>query len=62
MYASMNFAFEFDRTLLKMSLYAVRSDVGVVTSPGRLIRLPPAVSWVRFVSDFCGRISTTVIP
>ena len=48
----MNFVFLAKRTLLKTSLYVVRSAVGVVMSPGKLIILPPTVSRMRGVSDF----------
>ena len=56
MYAHMNFAFFVDNTLLKMSLAVIRSDVGVVILPGKLIKFPPTVSLVRYVSAFCGII------
>ena len=56
----MNFLFLVDRTLLKMSLAVVRSDVYLVTSPGKLIIFPPKLSRVRFVSAFCGHISATI--
>ena len=32
----------------------VKSDVGVLTSPGQPIRSPPAASLVLWVSVFCG--------
>ena len=32
--------------ILTMSLAVVRSAVGAVTSPGKLIRLPPTLIWV----------------
>ena len=62
MSAHMNFAFFVDNTLLKMSLAVMRSAVGVVTSPGKLIKFPPTVSLVRCVSAFYGLISATIIP
>ena len=45
-----------------MSLAVVRSAVGVVTSPGNLIKFPPTVKQVQFISDFCGHIVATVLP
>ena len=38
------------------------SDVGAVTSPGKLIKFPPTVSWARCVSSFYGRILATILP
>ena len=58
----MNFSFLVQINLLKMGLDVVRSTVGVVTSPGKLIRFPPTVSWVRCVSDIFYLISATIIP
>ena len=40
----------------------MRSAVGVVTSPGKLIKFPPTVSLVRCVLAFYGIISATIIP
>ena len=40
----------------------MRSDVGVVTSPGKLIKFPPTASLVRCVSAFCGIILAKIIP
>ena len=62
MSAHMNFAFFVDNTVLKMSLDVMRSAVGVVTSPGKLIKFPPTVSLVRCVSAFCGLILATILP
>ena len=62
MYVHMNFTFFVDNKLLKMSLAVMGSDVGVVTSPGKLIKFPPTVSWVQCVSAFCVCISATIIP
>ena len=42
--------------MLKMILDVVRYAIGVVTSPGKLIKFPPKVSLVRCVSAFCGII------
>ena len=50
MSAHMNSGFFVDITLLKTSLDVVRSAVGVVTSPGNLIRFPPKVSREQCVS------------
>ena len=58
----MNFSFFVDNTLLKMSLAVVRSALGVLTSPGKLIKISPIVSQVRYVSSFCGHILATNIP
>ena len=58
----MSFAFLFKKTLLKMSLSVVRSALGVLTSTGKLIIFTPTVSWVKYVSDFCGHILATTIP
>ena len=57
-----NADFLVERKVLNMSLAVVRYDIGVVTPPGKLIIFPPTVSQVRFVSDFCGCISDTIIP
>ena len=62
MSAHMNFAFFVDNTLLKMSLAVMISDVGVVTSPGKLIKFPPTVSMVQCSSAFCGLILAKVLP
>ena len=45
-----------------MSLAVIRSSVGVVTSPGKLIKFPPTEILVRCVSAFCSRILATIIP
>ena len=45
-----------------MSLAVIKFSVGAVTSPGILIKFPPTVSRVRYVLDFCGFISATIIP
>ena len=45
-----------------MSLDIMRYAVGVVTSPGKLIKSPPIVSLVRCVSAFCGRILAAILP
>jgi hypothetical protein len=47
-------------TLFQWSLDVVTSAVLVVNSPGWLIRLPPAVIWMRFGSSFGGQKSTTM--
>ena len=44
----MNFSALVKKTMLKMSLAVIRSAVGVVTSPGKLIRFNPTVSRVQF--------------
>ena len=44
MSAHMHFEFFVDNTLLNMRLTVMRSAVGVVTSPGKLIKFPPKVS------------------
>ena len=62
MSAHMNFVFFVDNTLLKMSLAIMRSAVGVVTSPGKLIKFPPTVSLVQCVSAFYGLILATILP
>ena len=56
------FSFFVDNTLLKMSLSVMKYALGVVTSPGKLIKSPPTVIWVRCVSVFCGLISATILP
>ena len=61
MLAHINVVFLVKRTLFKMILAVVRFAVGVLTSPGKLIIFPPTVSRVLCVSDFCGRISATII-
>ena len=58
----MNFVFYVDNTLLKMGLAVVRADVGVVTSPGKLIKFPPTLSQVQCVSSFCGFILAKILP
>ena len=62
MSSHINFAFFVDNKLLKMSLAVMRSAVGVVTSPGKLIKFPPIVSLVKCLSAFCGLISSTILP
>ena len=62
MVVHINFAFFVERKILKMSLDVVRSDVGVVMSPGKLIIFPPTVSCMLRVSDFCDNILATIIP
>ena len=62
MSAHMSFSSFVDYTLLKMILAVMRYVIGVVTSPGKLIKFPPTVSLVRCVSAFCGRISAAIIP
>ena len=47
-------------TLFHIILVVVMSAVLVVSSPGHLIRLPPAVILTLLGSDFCGLISTTM--
>ena len=69
-YLSINFfdvgAHEFfilvKRIPFNIILAVVRSAVGVVTPPGELIRFPPTVRRVRCVSDFYGRILSTILP
>jgi hypothetical protein len=46
----MNFALGVDMMLLKRSLIVRRSAVGVPQSPGLLMRLPPIVILVRYLS------------
>lgn len=58
----MNFALGVEMTLLKSILAVVKLAVGVLTSSGYLMRLPPTVSWVRWVSSFCGRMFTQILP
>ena len=58
----MNFVFLVDNTPLKIILAVVRYAVGVVASPGKLIKFPPTVSQLLCVSAFCGRILATIIP
>ena len=58
----MNFEFFVDNTLLNMSLAVIRSSVGVVTSPGKLIKFTPTVIRVRCVSAFFGLISAKISP
>ena len=62
MYAHTNLAFFVDNILSKTSFSDMRSDVGVVTSPGKLIKFPPTMSLVRCVSAFYGIISATILP
>ena len=62
MSAHMNLAFSVDNTMLKTSLAVMRSAVGVVTSPGKLIKFPSTVSLVQCVSSFYDIISATTIP
>ena len=47
-------------TLFHIILVVVMSAVLVVSSPGHLIRLPPAVMQTLLESDFCGQKSTTM--
>ena len=56
MLAQMNFSFLVKRTLFKISLDVVRSDVGVVTPPGKLIIFTPTLSRLQYDSTFCGCI------
>ena len=58
----MNFTSFVDNTLLKMILSVMRYDVGVVTSPGKLIKFLPTASLVRCVSTFCNLILDTILP
>ena len=51
-----------DNTLLNMILSVMRDDVGVITSPGKLIKFPHTVSLVRCVSAFFGLISAKILP
>ena len=62
MSAHMNFSFFVNNKLLNMSLAVVKSPVGVVSSPGKLIKFPATVSWMRCVSDFWDCISATILP
>ena len=62
MLAHINFASLVKRTLLKMSLAIVRSSIGVIMSPGKLIISPPTVSQVQCVSGFCVKFSATILP
>ena len=57
-----SFAFFVNNKLYKTSWPVVRYYVGVVTSPGKLVKFPPTVSRMRCVSAFCGRISSTILP
>ena len=61
MSAHMNFAFFVDNTLLNMRVAVMIYSVGVVTSPGKLIKFPPTVSLVRYVSTFCGPFLAPII-
>ena len=62
MSTQMIFSFLVDNTMLNIRLIVMRSAVGVVTSPGKLIKFPLAVNLVRCVSAFCGLILATIIP
>ena len=62
MSAHINFACFDDNTLLKMILEVMISDVGVVTSPGKVIKFPPTVSLVQCISAFCDIILATILP
>ena len=55
----MYFAFGVLNTLFHRSLDVVKSAVLVYSSPGYVMRLPPAVIRIRFGSSFCGQKSTT---
>ena len=44
MYEKMNLIYFVDNTLLKTSLAVMRSAVGVVTSPGKMVKSPPTVA------------------
>ena len=48
-----------DMDMLTCSSIVVKSDVGVMDSPGYYIRFPPAVSLVLYVSVLCGLVSHT---
>ena len=58
----MNFVLLVDRTLMKMSLYVVRSAVSVVRPPGKLIRFSTTASLVQCVSAFCSHTLPTILP
>ena len=47
--------------LFKWSFMVVKSDVGVLNSPGLSIRLPPAVILVLWVSVFWGQLLHTAL-
>ena len=51
----MNFDPLVEMVLLSRSFTVSMSAVGVTQSPGKLIRLPPTVSRMRYGSDFSGR-------
>ena len=48
-----------DMALFICIFMVVKSDVGVLTSPGQPIRFPTAANLVLWVSVFCGQISNT---
>jgi hypothetical protein len=50
----MQHASQVEMALLITSLAVVASVVGVLTSPGCLMRLPPTVTQLRSISAFCG--------
>ena len=60
MLVHMDFDFWVQTNLLKMSLAVVKVSVGVVMSPGKLIRFPPTVSWIRCASSFNINILVTM--
>ena len=57
-----NLAFLVELVLLINTFVVVISAVGVPTSPGNLMRLPPTVNRVRRGSAFCGRQFTQILP
>ena len=58
----MNFAFFVDNILLNMRLDVMISDVVIVTSTEKLIKIYPTVSRVQCVSSFFGLILATILP
>ena len=50
-----------EMTLFNKNFTVEIPEVGVLKLWGYLIRLPPTVSLLRWISDFCGKISHTIL-
>ena len=62
MYAHINFAIFVHNALLKMILAGIIYAVGVVKSPGKLIKISPTVIRVKCISAFYSHILATILP
>ena len=62
MFAHINLDFFVNNILLNMSLSVVRFYVGVIISPGKVLKFLHIVSWMRCVSACCGLILETTLP